>query len=253
MKRLLKELFFRLALPTPLPADRAVILMYHSVSDRADYFSSVSPEAFGEHMKYLADKKYEVITLGELVRRLQSKEPLGGAVVITFDDGYEDNLTTVYPVLKQYGFPATIFVTTGLVGKQDKRQMQMLTADQLRTLESSGLFSIEPHTASHPRLSKLAKDAAREEIEQSRTTLETLLGKKCTTFAYPYGDYNAETLEVVRAAGFDAAVTVVEGTVSSTSNLVELPRVSIDRSTTPTQLRGKLSTAVDRYERLKLW
>lgn len=253
MKALFKQLFF-LVTPKPrLPADRAVILMYHSISDRPDYFSSVSPVNFERQMRYLADKKYPVISLGEVLRRIKSGESLGGSVAITFDDGYRDNLVVAFPILKKYNFPATIFVTTGLAGTNDKRGLKRMTVEELRMLEGSGLVAIEPHTTTHPRLSRLSAEAAREEIEGSKQFLEAALGKRCRFFATPYGDFNDETLQAIHDCGFEAATTVAEGTTMGRgADLFRLPRVSIDRSTTFAQFKGKLSTAVDWYEKLKL-
>lgn len=235
-----------------LPHDRAVILMYHSLSGREDYFSSITPEAFGWQMEYLAEHSYSVVPLRELVRRLQNKESLGGSVAITFDDGYRDNFTDAFPILKKYNFPATIFVTTGAIGTADKRDLQRMSAQELIEMESSGLVSIEPHTTSHPRLSQLSHTAALEEVTESKSALESLLKKKCTLFAYPYGDFNTETVQLIRSTGLSAAVTVREGTIGPESDPSMLRRVSVDHTTTAAQFRGKVSTAVDWYERLKI-
>ncbi len=254
MTNILKEFFFAVVPKPRLPEGRATILMYHSVSSTPSYFSAVEPAAFEEQMAHLAAEKYPVITLAELVRRIRAGEPLGGGVVITFDDGYRDNYEIAFPILKKYGFPATIFVTTDLVGKSDKRGLARMNAEELAELEKSGLISIEPHSKSHPKLATLPAEAAREEIAGSKIFLEQALGKKCRFFATPYGSFNEETVRLIQELGFEAATTVAEHTtVSGTVDLLRLPRVSIDRSTTPAQFRGKLSRAVDWYEALKLW
>lgn len=181
-----------------LPSTRAVILMYHSIEEKPGHFNFISPETFRLQMAYLAEKKTPVISLAELVRRLQKKEPLGGAVSITFDDGYRDNLTNAFPVLKRYNFPATIFMVTNLVGRVDKNGQQRLSLQELQTLEASGLVDIEPHTKSHPRLSKLDARAVRDEVASSKGDIEEMLGKKATLFAYPYGDFDETTPRVVQ-------------------------------------------------------
>jgi len=254
MTGLLKQLFFTLTPKPRLPKNRAVILMYHSVSDTPNYFSAVTPEVFAEQMAYLAHKGYPVISLTELVRRLKAKEQLGGSVVITFDDGYKDNHDIAFPVLKKHNFPATIFVTTDLVGKSDKRNLARMSVEELKGLELSGLISIEPHTKSHPKLATLAPAEAREEIVGSKAFLEQALGKKCRFFATPYGSFSEETVRVIQEAGFDAATTVAEHTTVGVGvDFFRLPRVSVDQSTTWAQFRGKLSTAIDWYEKLKIW
>jgi peptidoglycan/xylan/chitin deacetylase (PgdA/CDA1 family) len=234
-----------------MPQNRAVILMYHSVSAGADYFMNVEPQDFERQMKYIADSGREVISLSELVSRLRSGAQLGGSIAITFDDGYLDNYTNAFPELKKHGFPATIFVVTDCIGLQDKRGFPRLNAQQMKEMESSGLIDIEPHTKAHPHLSKLPAPEARAEIVGSKEKLEELLEKTCRHFAYPYGDFNTEIRGLVRESGLESAVSVREGSVEPGADILALPRVSVDSSTTFAQFRGKLTRAVDVYERLK--
>ena len=243
---LLKEIFFRLVPKLMLPQRSASILMYHSVNASRDSFSTVSPEEFNRQMAYLAGKKLSVIPLAELVRRLRAGKMLGGSVTLTFDDGYRDNYTEVFPLLKQYGFPATVFVTTDFIGRES-----YCAAEELREMHDSGLISIEPHTLSHPKLAKLSRGAAAREVRESRSVLASILGTVPTLFAYPYGDFSGETVDIVREAGFVGAVTVEEGTVSSDTDPFRLPRNSVDGSTTFSQFSGKVSRAIDWYTALK--
>ena len=230
---------------------RASILMYHSIGERNEYFFNVALEDFAAQMRFLSEKGYKVISLRELVRRLHEGVPLDGEIVVTFDDGYKDNYENAFPILKQYDLPATIFVTTDLIGTRDKRDFERLSALDLRTLSDSGLIDIEPHTKTHPKLAKLVQDDAREEIVGAKEELERILGKTCDLFAYPYGNYSDETALLVRGLGFAGAITVEAGTVRSGDDLVTLHRNSIDRTTSRIQFVGKLSRAIDRYESLK--
>jgi peptidoglycan/xylan/chitin deacetylase (PgdA/CDA1 family) len=248
MKTILKNIFFALA-PKRLPGDRAVVLMYHSISEW-DHYATVTPANFERHMAYLAAKKIPVISLSELARRHGRGEPLGGAVAVTFDDGYRDNYTAAYPILRRFGFPATVFVESGLIG-QDSGGVPHLSADEMKQM--SDLVECGAHTKSHAKLTALSPEEAYAEAEGSKQAVEAALGKPCTLFAYPFGNYNQSILSMVRALGFEAAVTVKEGTVGPDSKSFELPRVSIDSSTTFTQFKGKLSTAVDWYETIKVW
>ena len=234
-----------------LPESRAVILMYHSVSPGVNYFMNVEPRDFERQMNYLARSKRPVISLSELVRRLKAGEKLGGAVAITFDDGYRDNYDIAFSILKRHRFPATIFVTTELIGKSDKRALARLTVEQMREMESSGLIDIEPHTVSHPKLAKLNATDARKEIADAKAHIEALLAKKALHFAYPYGSYSEETERIVHECGFESATSTNEGTVESSSDPFHLPRASVDTSTTFAQFRGKLSRAVDAYQAIK--
>ncbi|MHB1769607.1 MAG: polysaccharide deacetylase family protein, partial [Minisyncoccota bacterium] len=198
MKSFFKNIVF-VALNTVAPrlGNRASILMYHSISDRKDYFSAISLEEFKRQMAYIAGKKYMVISLAELVRRLRTHEPLGGTAVLTFDDGYRDNYTTVFPLLEQYRFPATIFVTTDFIGEPG-----YCSAEELREMHDSGLIAIEPHTQTHPKLAKLSRADAEREIRESRRVLQDILGAPPILFAYPYGSFSEETVGLVREMGF---------------------------------------------------
>lgn len=230
----------------PKLENRASILMYHSVSEERGYFSAILPEIFTKQMAYLAATKREIISLTELVRRLGAHEPLDGAVVLTFDDGYRDNYTTVFPLLKQYGFPATIFVTTDIIDTPG-----YCSTEELREMQASNLISIEPHTRTHPKLAKLSRADAEREIHESREKLRDILGAVPSLFAYPYGSFSSETIGVVRGLNFAGAVTVEEGTVGPATDLLRLPRNSIDSSTTFSQFRGKVSRAIDWYVAFK--
>ena len=249
----LKDVLFTvLRVGARLPHDRASILMYHSVADDPEHFNSVSLQMFARQMEYLAAKHFDVIRLSELTDRLRERRALSRAVVLTFDDGYQNNFTAAFPILKRYQFPATVFVVTGRIGSKDtKSGFEYLRENELRDMEATGLIDIEPHTVSHPKLAQLSSGSAREEVAASKVVVEKILGKRSRTFAYPYGSYNDATVRLVREGGFEAAVTVREGTVHRESRLFELPRNSIDTSTTFTQFRGKVSRAVDRYEYLK--
>ena len=246
MKDFFKETFFRFVPKPMLPRSSASILMYHSISDHGDHFSTIPPEAFKKQMMYFAKKKYPMISLVELVRRLRAGEPLGGSVALTFDDGYRDNYATVFPLLQRYGIPATIFVTTNFIGTPG-----YCSAEELREMHVSGLINIESHTLTHSKLANLSRADVARELRESRRVLESILGATSMIFSYPYGDFSKETVSVVREVGFMGAVTVSEGTVDSIADPLLLPRNAIDSSTSFSQFRGKISRAIDWYNSLK--
>lgn len=245
----LKDAFFWVLGFASRLKDRGVILMYHSVTDHQDRFYAVSSKTFADQMRYLKERVHSVIRLTNLVERISRKENLRGALAITFDDGYRDNYSEAFPILKKYGFPATIFVVTDRIGTEG-----YLSSEEICDMQSSGLIDIQPHTKTHPELTEISEEAVREEMRGSRLAIDALLGKSSRLFAYPYGKHNRRTCEIARESGFGAAVGVEEGTVGLSSDLFRLPRVSIDSSTTFTQFRGKISRAVDRYEAVKrIW
>ena len=127
----------------------------------------------------------------------------------------------------------------------------MLSEYELKEMHASGLIDIEPHSMTHPKLAKQTLLDATREVGESKKVIESLLQKKCSLFAYPYGSYNEETVSIVRALGFDAAVTVIEGTVTAGDDAFTLKRNSIDQLTNWPQFLGKISRSIDLYHSLK--
>jgi len=236
LKRLIKDILalFRLVCPCQKGVS---VLMYHSIA-RNDIFFTVKLANFVKQMKYLKDKQYQVISLAELVEILESDEPLPKkTVVLTFDDGYQDNYTNAWPILKKYNFPATIFLITGLVGKEiDNSQnipLKALNRQQIQEMHESGLIDFEPHTVHHQELNK-------SEIIDSKRMIEQELDKKCYFFAYPRGWHNQEVIEILRKNGFKAARTVDNGKVNKGDDLFKLKRISVNSTTSFIQFRANL-------------
>ena len=252
MKQLIKEMFFKVAALFPGDMNgRASILMYHSVSDRTDGFLTVPPDEFRKQMKYLKESGREVLPLATLLERITTKTLKGGEIALTFDDGYRDNFIVVFPILKEFGLHATIFVTTGSIGGSGKRGENMLTEADLKEMQASGHIDIEPHTVTHPKLAELDRETAIKEIRDSKEMLEKMLGKTCELFAYPYGNHNDESVELARELGLRCAVTVVEGSVTNDTDIFRLNRSAVDKLTSWDQFLGKLSRTIDRYHTIK--
>ncbi len=207
-----------------LPSQYMVpILMYHHVGDNPrskSQASMVSPENFARQMKYLHDHRYHVMSLDELVTAIAQKRDLPrNSVVITFDDGYENNYTRAFPVLRQYGFPATIFLISDLVGEEG-----YLTWEQIREMQAAGL-SFGSHTRRHPFLPVLDDASARDEIINSRKILEEKLGQPVLYLAYPSGGYNEKIEQITREAGYKGAVTTNRGFARLNRDVYALKRV----------------------------
>ena len=201
---------------------KVMVLNYHKV-DNTFISLSVRPDDFEKQMQYLSDNGYHTITPDELYDSLAGKGELPeNPVLITFDDGYEDNYTNAYPILKKYGFKATIFVITGFLGK-DKNYM---TWDQAREMDANGI-SIESHTVDHKSMTDLTDDQLRAQLVDSRKKAEKELGHPVEYMAYPTGTYNLHIAEMVKEAGYKAAFTIKYGNVDKASNIYALERVPI--------------------------
>lgn len=182
------------------------ILYYHSVMREAGNEVRMPPDQFEAQMAYLQDQRYQSVTLDQLYQA----EYFGGTLptkpfVITFDDGYVDNYTTAFPVLKRYGFTATVFMVSSYINGEG-----FLSWPQLKVLAANG-WQIEGHTAHHPYLAK--KDAATvlSELNSSKEILEKGLGHSVDFFAYPYGDFNDGVVLAVKDSGYVMAFTTERG------------------------------------------
>lgn len=185
---------------------RVPILVYHSI---APHHPGQTPEqrqldvdsaVFEAQMQYLADHKYNVVSLGDLVTALEGgKELPGRSVVITFDDGWAGQYKRAFPVLRQLGFTATFFIYSRPIGK-DPRFMNW---DQVRELHAAGM-TIGSHSRTHPLLTNPLVSLP-DELERSRQDIQRELGVAPDLFAYPFGAWDMRVADAVRAAGFRAA------------------------------------------------
>ena len=183
------------------------ILMYHHVGEPRDLSGlNVSAETFERQMEFLKIHHIHVLSLEEVARRVRMHEALPmNAVVITFDDGYLDNIENAFPILKKMGFPATIFMITENIGRPG-----WLSDEDLRILDESGI-SIGSHTVHHAYLPDLIGDQISKELRDSKQTLEAILGRPVTLLSYPAGGWNPAARQAADDAGYLGAVTTNHG------------------------------------------
>jgi len=223
----------------------AVVLMYHSIG-RNNVFSTVSPENFEKQLCFLKKNNFNVITLSDFWRFLDKEEPLPKkTIILTFDDGYYDNFSYGWPILKRYKFKATIFLTTGLVGgvkiKKSGERLKMLSWQEIEKMQKSGIIDFQPHTQSHPRLTEISPELIQKEIGESKQSIEQALVKKAEFFAYPYGDYNEAVVDILKTLGFKLALTVKEGRINLKDNPFYLKRKAIFSRTSFSQFKAKVN------------
>lgn len=201
------------------------VLMYHMIGDEQGNAAIMTEANLRIQMNYLRDHGYHPITMQELYDYVTKGAPLPEKpVCITFDDGYLDSYTIVYPLMKEYGFPWTLFLITDDVGKPYNR----MTWDQLKEMANSHTVTIASHTLSHPKLHNLATRAEKEkEIVEANKALKYQLGIDNVWLAYPYGDYDDEVIDICKKAGIKMAVTTDAGRVHVGSFPYDLKRAYI--------------------------
>jgi len=198
------------------------VLNYHKV-DSLNHALSISPQEFEEQMEYLYNNEYHTISPDELMAYLKYGKSLPEKpIMITFDDGYLDNYTNAYPIMKKYGYTGTIFIVSNLVGEDPR----FVNWEQVKEMQQSG-FIFGSHTVNHISLTSLSKEEITNELTQSRDTIAQKLGKPPEYFAYPTGTYNPEIEDMVRGAGYKAAFTIQYGQVGTDSDVYALERIPI--------------------------
>lgn len=201
------------------------ILMYHSISyENGSFF--VTPENLAKQMEYIKRKGYEVITLDELVRSIKDKRRLKrNKVVITLDDGYEDNFIYAYPVFKKFGFAAIVFLPTDYMGRKG-----FLNWGQIRVM-SKNKISFGGHTRTHLYLGDVSDVRVLwDEIAGSKKAIEQEMGAPADYFCYPVGGFNEKVKEIVRQSGYKGACTTNRGSDRFNGNIYELGRVKVTNS-----------------------
>lgn len=198
------------------PADFPRILMYHSIEAVLPSGMNTPPDKFKKHLQYLLKKKYQFVTISEL---MQKNFP--HAVVLTLDDGFANNYAELFPLLQKYRCKATIYLAPEIEG------IEKLTSLQIREMQDSGLVEFGAHTMHHINLTTLDDDAAGEEIIQSKEAVEKITGVACKSFSYPFGRYEEKHVEMVREAGFTSAVTTKKR-IEELSRPYQISRLSIN-------------------------
>ena len=215
--------------PNPVPvSDLSVagrhipILMYHAVADipRTSLESLfVRPSELEAQFRYIVENGFETITFDDLSNIGAFEKP----IMLTFDDGYRDNYTSMFPLLQAYGLKATIFIITDSVWGND-----FLTEPQILEMAASGLVSFQSHTRTHPPLTSLPSERLRVELLESKLYLENLTGQPVSALCYPAGIMNGN-VKIASAEFYKYAVLNVGGQFVCGGDLLAMERVRINR------------------------
>ncbi len=215
--------------PASLSAQLKIpIVMYHYVEyvqDKGDHTRlslDTTPYTFESELKSLINEGYQTYFVKDIPKILEGKikYDLSKAVVLTFDDGYEDFYLNAFPLIKEYHVKATLFPIYDFINKQG-----FLTDTEIREIIASGLVEIGSHTLDHVGLKHVSSQVAQKQIVDSKKDLEQEFGIKVESFAYPFGAFNNNVMEMVKQASYSAAVSVIPGSIQSENNLFYLSRI----------------------------
>ena len=206
-------------------SENSWILTYHSL-DASGSVISVASEIFRNQMAWLDEIGTKVVPLDQI-------QQTPGAVALTFDDGFRNFYEHAFPVLQQRGFPATVFVVTGFCGKLNNWASQpstpviprlpLMSWGELREIAAAGI-TLGSHTATHPRMAALSEAQMDEELRVSQTVLEDSVGRRVTSFAYPYGESTLRVRDAV-SRRYRIACGTKLAHVAGGSDPAELPRL----------------------------
>jgi len=210
--------------------------MYHKVTDLRPNSIAVSVAAFEEQQRIL-NEEFKVVPAVDVLAYFKHGTPLPPrAVLLTFDDGYRDNLTNAYPILKRFGHPALLFVPTDFVGGRVLPHDEMLsvsnpTLDWEDLTSMLDVFEVGSHACSHRPLTKIPRANAIDEIRRSKDHLQSRLGREIRAFSYPKGsicDYDEGLTEAVMQAGYELCFTTIPGTNLADADPFSLKRVNVE-------------------------
>lgn len=215
---------------------RLPILMYHRVAAEGSAATArwrVAPEEFEEQLRYLSEEGYYSVSLEEWRLATEARRPLPGrAILLSFDDGYRDFATHAWPLLKRYGFTASMFLVADRIGGTNEWDaamggtLELMDWDEILALQEEGV-EFGSHTCSHPPLAGLSPVGVVRELAKSRAILESRLGRPVTAFAYPYGDQDPVVQHLTGACGYRFGLTCRSESARFQDPLVALPRIEI--------------------------
>ena len=198
------------------------VLYYHSVNDSVDNEVTISPSLLKKELEYIKNQGYTTLSLKEVENYILNNQPIPEkSILITFDDGYMDNYYNAYPILKELNMKATIFcITSELDGSY------YLSEDAIKEMSKNNI-DIESHTLNHPHLNSLTYDEQLKELTESKAKLENITGNKITAIAFPFGDYNEDSIKAAKNSGYTLAFTTNTGFASRDNNPLELDRIYV--------------------------
>lgn len=218
-----------------MPDKGIPILMYHMVSEkkRGSKINKlrVPPEKFRRQMQFLKENGYQSISFSDLIGYFKNGSiSIDKPVIITFDDGYKDNYSNVFPILKEFGYKAVFFIVTGFIDEESlwniEDKERLMNWDEIKEMFNAGM-EFGSHTVSHPLVVNCAGGKLFNEMGDSKRMLEKILGAEVVCFSYPFGRFDEEAKKAVRKCGYKAACSAGIGKVNLCDDIYGLKRILV--------------------------
>ena len=214
------------------------VLYYHSVDPSEANEVIISPEKLREELTFIKDSGYTTLTMSELNDYILNNAPIPEkSIVITFDDGYADNYANAFPILKELDIKATIFVISNFTDKDG----YYMTSQQIKEMSDYGI-DIQSHTASHAHLNQLTYEEQLNELKTSKEKLESITEKPVISIAYPFGDYDDNTILASKEAGYSLSFNTNRGLSDRNDNPLTLNRIYVSSAYSIEQFKEILNT-----------
>lgn len=204
------------------------ILTYHYIrdfnnpADKAGDALSVSPSNFDRQMQELSSLGYKTVTYADISESVSKGKSLpNNSLMVTFDDGHDNQFTQALPILEKYHFKASFGIIIGFVG-----QPRYMNWEQIKLLKASG-HEIVSHTISHKNLSKINQTDLESELKNSKKLLDNALNQDTNVIVYPYGGYNQQVITTARNVGYQLGRTTHNGTFVNNNSLLEMPSQNV--------------------------
>ncbi|EUB38891.1 polysaccharide deacetylase family protein [Fusobacterium sp. CM1] len=243
------------------------VIMYHRVINNPEnegvYGTYIYEDMFKKHLQYLKEKNYTVITFKDLDKigwrnRFEKDKKY---IFITFDDGYKDNYELAFPILKEFGFKATIFLMGSSTYNEwdvkagGEKEFPLMSVEMIKEMQDYGI-EFGAHTFNHPKLNTLSNEEIEYQIVDVKKPLEEKIGKEIITFAYPYGILNDYAKEMAKKAGYIFALATDSGSVCLSDDLYQIRRIAIFPNTNLFSFKRKVAgnynfIKIKREERLR--
>lgn len=213
------------------------VLMYHRLINNTENIGIhtiyYEIEKFEEQLKFLKEHKFQTITFKDLKELTKKDIKENKYIILTFDDGYEDNYELLFPLLKKYNMKAVIYMVSHLknnswdVEESGEKSFKLMNEQQVLELYNSGLVEFGGHTMHHVKLDTLSYEEQKKEILGNKIYLEKLLGEKLVSFAYPFGRFNKDSKAIVEELGYYYGIATNSGSFYIEEDKFQVRRIGI--------------------------